>query len=221
DNNNDLSLIRSPLQPPPSLPPPFTFPFDLTSQQNPLFRPSSTTKLSRPAITPSSSSSSSSIKTPTIKREQKPSLFDERIRRTSPSPSSRPTSGSNFLPSSPSHRMRMDFPSLLLPPPPTQHQLPTFSVNDDRRRFQAPNPDLLQSFGASGPNPFFQSFFPMGAPPMPPPPQHMSSSSSSSSRRSGMNSDSSKSSLFLPSMQTPFDFTRSPLLQSGLPLPNN
>jgi hypothetical protein len=43
-------------------------------------------------------------------------------------------------------------------------------------------------------------------------------SSSSSSRRSGMNSDSSKSSLFPPSVPTPFDFTRLP---SGLPPPNN
>jgi len=100
DNNNDLSLLRPPI------PPPFPFPFDINSQQNHLFRPASTTKLSRPTVT-SSSSSSSSIKAPTIKREQKTPFIDERNRRTSPSPLSRPTSGSNFLPSSPSHRMRV------------------------------------------------------------------------------------------------------------------
>ena len=97
-DNNALSLLR----PPP--PPPFSFPFDITSQQNPQFRPPSTAKLPRPAVT---SSSSSSIKIPTIKREQKTPFIDERMRRTSPSPLSRPTSGSNFPPSSPSHRMRV------------------------------------------------------------------------------------------------------------------
>jgi hypothetical protein len=96
DNNNDLSLLR----PPP--PPPFSFSFDMNPQQNPLFRSASAAKLPRPTVT-----SSSSIKTPTIKREQKTPFIDERMRRTSPSPLSRPTSGSNFLPSSPSHRMRV------------------------------------------------------------------------------------------------------------------
>jgi hypothetical protein len=75
----------------------------MNSQQNHLFRPTSTAKLPRPMVT----SASSTIKTPTIKREQKTPFIDERIRRTSPSPLSRPTSGSNFLPSSPSHRMRV------------------------------------------------------------------------------------------------------------------
>jgi hypothetical protein len=58
----------------------------------------------------------------------------------------------------------------------------------------------------------------MNAPPIPPPhPTH-----SSSSRRSGIHSDSPKSSLFPPPpSSTPFDFTRSPLLTPGLPLPNN
>jgi len=102
DSNNDLSLLRPPI------PPPFPFPFDINSQQNNLFRPTSITKLPRPTIT-SSSSSSSSIKTPTLKREQKTPFIDERMRRTSPSPLSRPTSGSNFLPSSPSNRMRVKF----------------------------------------------------------------------------------------------------------------
>jgi hypothetical protein len=92
DHNNDLSSLRPP--------PPFPFPFDLHSHQSPLFRSPSTTKLPRPAVT-------SSIKTPTIKREQKTPFTDERIRRTSPPPLSRPPSGSNFLPSSPSHRMRV------------------------------------------------------------------------------------------------------------------
>lgn len=98
DNNNDLSLLRPPM------PPPFSFPFDINSQQNHLFRPTLTTKLPRPTITPSLSSS---IKTPTIKPEQKTPFIDERMRRTSPSPLSRPTSGSNFMPSSPSNRMRV------------------------------------------------------------------------------------------------------------------
>ena len=110
----------------------------------------------------------------------------------------------------------MDFPSLLLPPP-SQHQLQTFSLNDDRKRFMNPNTDLLPPFG---PPPtqssFFSTLFPMGAPPIPPPP-----SMSSSSRRSGINSDSPKSSLFPPSGSTPFDFTRSPVLPSGFPVPNN
>jgi hypothetical protein len=113
----------------------------------------------------------------------------------------------------------MDFPSLLLPPP--QHQLPTFSLNDDRRRFITSNADLLPHFGPPPTSsPFLSSFFPMGAPPTPPPP-NPSSSSSSSSRRSGINSDLSKSSLFPPPSSNPFDFTRSPLLSSGFPLPNN
>jgi hypothetical protein len=98
DNNHDLALFRPPIPPPP-----FPFPFDMNSQQNHLFRPTSTAKLPRPMVT----SASSTIKTPTIKREQKTPFIDERIRRTSPSPLSRPTSGSNFLPSSPSHRMRV------------------------------------------------------------------------------------------------------------------
>ncbi len=102
DGNNDLSLLRPPM------PPPFSFPFDMNSQQNHLFRPASTAKLPRPTVT-SASSSSSTIKTPTIKREQKTPFIDDRVRRTSPSPLSRPTSGSNFLPSSPSHRMRVRF----------------------------------------------------------------------------------------------------------------
>lgn len=113
----------------------------------------------------------------------------------------------------------MDFPSLLLPPP-QQHQLPTFPMNDDRKRFMAPGADLMSPFGPQpSPSPFLSTFFPMGAPSMPPP-----MPSSSSSRRTGINSDSSKS-LFPgpppPSAGTPFDFTRSPLLPSGLPLPNN
>jgi hypothetical protein len=113
--------------------------------------------------------------------------------------------------------MRMDYSSLLLPPPP-QHQLPTFALQDDRKRFMTSNADLLSPFGPSPtPSPFLSSFFPMGAPPIPPPPLP----SSSSSRRSGMNSDSSKSSLFPPSPSTPFDFTRSPLLPPGISLPNN
>ncbi len=82
-----------------------------------------------------------------------------------------------------------------------------------------PNTDLLLPFGPPPTqSPFFSSFFPMGASPMPPPPPM---SSSSSSRRSGINSESSKSSLFPQSVSTPFDFTRSPLLPSGLPPPNN
>jgi len=109
DNNNDLSLLR-----PPMPPPPFSFPFDINSQQNNLFRPTSTTKLPRPTVALTSSSSSSAIKTPTIKREQKTPFIDDRIRRTSPSPLSRPTSGSNFLPSSPSHRMRVRFNQLYI-----------------------------------------------------------------------------------------------------------
>jgi len=114
----------------------------------------------------------------------------------------------------------MDFSSLLLPPQQQQqHQLSPFSLNDDRKRFMTPNSDLLSPFGPtpSAPSPFLSSFFPMGAPPIPPPPPM----SSSSSRRSGMNSDSPKSSLFPPPAPSPFDFTRSPLLQTGLPLPNN
>jgi hypothetical protein len=99
DTNKDLSLLRPP--------PPFPFPLDITSQQNPLFRPTSTTKLTRPTV------ASSTIKTPTIKREQKTPLIDERIRRTSPSPLQRPTSGSNFPPSSPSHRMRVSLKQTL------------------------------------------------------------------------------------------------------------
>lgn len=99
DNNNDLSLLR-----PPPAPFPFPFPFDMNSQQNPLFRSASTTKLPQSTVTPPSSSAS--LKTQNIKREQKPSFMDERGRRTSPSPLSRPTSGSNFLPS-PSHRMKV------------------------------------------------------------------------------------------------------------------
>ncbi|CAF1091313.1 unnamed protein product [Rotaria sordida] len=218
DNNNDLSLLRPPPPPPP--PPstfPFPFPFDINnSQQNSLLRSTSTAKLPRPTVSSSSSSSTpSSIKTSTIKREQKIPFIDERIRHTPPSPLSRPTSSSNFLPSSPSHRMKMDFPSLLLPPPPpSQHQLSTFSLNDDRKRFLTQHTDLLSPFGGPPPppSPFLSTFFPMGAPPMPPPPIH-----SSSSRRSGINSDSPKSSLFPP----PIDFIRSPLLPSGFPLPNN
>jgi len=111
----------------------------------------------------------------------------------------------------------MDFPSLLLPPP--QHQLPTFSLNDDRKRFMTPNIDFLSSMGPPPmAHPFLSSFFPMGAPPMPPPPPPIPSSSS---RRSGMNSDLPKSSLFPPPPSTPFDFTRSPLLPPGMSLPNN
>ena len=98
DNNNDLSLLRPPMPPPPFS----SFPFDINAQQNHLFRPSSATKLPRPTVT-------STIKTPTIKREQKTPFLDDRLRRTSPSPLSRPTSGSNFPPSSPSQRMRVSF----------------------------------------------------------------------------------------------------------------
>ncbi len=122
----------------------------------------------------------------------------------------------------------MDYPSLLLPPPPpppppSQHQQSPFSMNDERKRFMSSNADLLSQFG---PNPFLSSLFPMNAPPMPPPPpqHHSNSSSSSSSRRSGIHSDSPKSSLFPlppPPSSNPFDFTRSPLLTPGLPLPNN
>lgn len=111
----------------------------------------------------------------------------------------------------------MDYSSLLLPPPP-QHQPSPFFLNDDRKRFMSSNADLLSPFG---PSPFLSSFFPMNAPPIPPPPHP---NSSSSSRRSGIHSDSPKSSLFPlppPPSSTPFDFTRSPLLTSGLPLPNN
>ncbi|UJR26203.1 hypothetical protein I4U23_007546 [Adineta vaga] len=224
DSNNDLSLIRPPL--PPSAPSSFSFPFDIHAQQNHLFRSLSSSKLPRPTVTSSSSSSSSSIKMPTIKREQKTPLIDERVRRTSPSPSSRSTLGSTFLPPSPSHRARMDFlpssssssssSSLLLPP--SQHSLPSFSLNDDRKRFLNPNPDFLPPFGppSSTSSPFFPSLFPMGAPPIPPPPPPPMHSSSS--RRSGMNSDSSKSSLFPPSFTTSFDFTRSPLLPPGFSL---
>ena len=97
--NNDLSLLRPPIPPSPLFSP---FPFDIAASQNNLFRPGSATKLPRPAVTPS-------IKTPTVKREQKTPLFDERMRRASPSPLSRSTSGSNFLPSSPSQRMRVRF----------------------------------------------------------------------------------------------------------------
>jgi hypothetical protein len=112
----------------------------------------------------------------------------------------------------------MDFPSSLLLPPP-QHQLPTFSLNDDRKRFISPNTDFLPHFGPPPTSsPFLSSLFPMGAPPMPPP---LSMPSSSSSRRSGINSDQQKSSLFPPPSSNPFDFTRSPFLSSGLPLPNN
>lgn len=104
----------------------------------------------------------------------------------------------------------MDFSSLLLPPP--QHQLSPFSLNDDRKRFMQQNTDFLSP---SAPSPFLSSFFPMGAPPPPP-------MSSSSSRRSGINSDLSKTSLFPPPpSQSPFDFTRSPLLPPGLSLTNN
>ena len=100
DGNHDLSLLRPPM------PPPFSFPFDINSQQNNPFRPTSNTKLARPMVT---SASSSTIKTSTIKREQKPPFLDDRLRRTSPSPLPRSTSTSNFLPSSPSHRMRVSF----------------------------------------------------------------------------------------------------------------
>lgn len=108
DSNNDLSLLRPPM------PSPFSFPFDINSSSNHLFRPPSTTKLPRPMVTSVSSSSSSSsssaaIKTPTIKREQKTPFIDDRSRRTSPSPLSRPTSRTNIPPSSPSHRMRVRF----------------------------------------------------------------------------------------------------------------
>jgi hypothetical protein len=116
----------------------------------------------------------------------------------------------------------MDFSSLLLPPPPPppqQHQLSPFSLNDDRKRFMTPHTDFLSPFGPTppAPSPFLSSFFPMGAPPIPPPPPIPSSSS----RRSGKNSDSPKSSLFPPPGPGPFDFTRSPLLPTGLHLPNN
>lgn len=108
----------------------------------------------------------------------------------------------------------MDYPSLLLPP--SQHHLPSFSLNDDRKRFMSTNTDLLPPFGPTptGSSPFLSSLFPMGGPPIPPPPPIPSSSSSSSSRRSGINSDSSKPSLFPPSSS--FDFTRSPLIPPGL-----
>ena len=117
----------------------------------------------------------------------------------------------------------MDYPSLLLQPPTSQHQLSPFGFIDDRKRFITPNSDLLPHFGAlpPGSSPFLSSLFPMSAPPIPPPPLI------SSSRRSGLHSDSSKSSLSLfphPPPSTPFDFTRSPLLPPGMgppPLPNN
>lgn len=99
----------------------------------------------------------------------------------------------------------MDYPSLLLPPP--QHHMPSFSLNDDRKRFMPTNTDLLP------PSPFLSSLFPMGAPPIPPP----LPISSSSSRRSGMNSDPSKSSLFPPPPS--LDFTRSPLMPPSLGAP--
>ncbi|CAF0878225.1 unnamed protein product, partial [Adineta ricciae] len=219
DANNDLSLLRPPLPPP--APSPFAFPFDIQSQHNHPFRSLSSSKLPRPTVTSStlsSSSSSPSIKTPTVKREQKIPLIDERMRHTSPSPSpsSRTPSGSTFLPPSPSHRMRMDFPSPSMLLPYSQPSLPTFSPNDDRKRFLNPTPDLLPPFGLppSASSPFLSSFFPMGAPPMPPPP---TMSSSSSIRRNTINSDSPKSSLFPPAFSTPFDFTRSPLLPTGFP----
>lgn len=121
----------------------------------------------------------------------------------------------------------MDFPSLLLPPP--QHQLPTFSFNDERKRFLPPNSDFLPPFGpSSGGSPFLSALFPMGAPPMSPIPPPMPSAASSLARRNGSlhstgNSNSPKSSLFPPppsSSSMPFDFTRSPLLPPGLSLGN-
>ena len=111
----------------------------------------------------------------------------------------------------------MDFPPLVLPPQQQQHQLPSFSLHDDRKRFVTPNADLLPPFGPpSVQSPFLSPPFSMGTPPIPPPSIH-----SSSSRRSGINSDSSKSTLFPPPLSVPFDVTRPSLLPSGLPLPNN
>lgn len=110
DTNNDLSLVRPPMPPPHSSSFPFPFPFDINAQQNALLRLPSSTKLPRPTVAPSSTSSSSpSIKPPSIKREQKLPFMDERIRRASPSPLARSASGSNFLPPSPSHRMKVTY----------------------------------------------------------------------------------------------------------------
>jgi hypothetical protein len=134
----------------------------------------------------------------------------------------------------------MDFPPLLLPQHHHQHQVPPFSMNDDRKRFIPSNAELLPPFGSSSASsPFLSSLFPMGAPPMGSLLPHLpasiannyplssSSSSSSLSRRNGgmhsttSNSDSSKSSMF-PSASLPsFDFTRSPLLPPGHPLANS
>lgn len=115
----------------------------------------------------------------------------------------------------------MDYPSLLLQPPTSQHQLSPFGLTDDRRRFMTQNTDLLPHFAAPPPgsSPFLSSLFPMSAPPIPPPPLL------SSSRRSGLHSDSSKSSsssvpFFPPPPSSPFDFTRSPLLPHGMPPPH-
>ena len=102
-DNHDLSLLRPPL------PPPFSFPFDINSQHNPLFRPILTTKLPLPTVTPSSTS----IKTPTIKREQRIPFSDERIRRTSPPSLTLPTPGSNFFPSSLSQRTKVGIQAVL------------------------------------------------------------------------------------------------------------
>lgn len=100
ENTNELGLFR----PPPASP--FGLPFDVNASQYPLFRPSSAMKVPRPTMAPTSASPS--IKAPTIKREQKTPFLDERTRHSSP-PASLPrsTSGSNFLPSSPSQRMRV------------------------------------------------------------------------------------------------------------------
>lgn len=210
-DNNDLSLLRPHIPPSPLF---SSFPFDISAPQNHLFRPASTTKLPRPTVTP------------TVKREQKTPLFDERMRHTSPSPLSRSTSGSNFLPSSPSQRMKMEYPSLVLPPP-TQHHMPSFSLNDDRKRFMQANTDFLPPFGPNSvaSSPLLSSLFPMSASSIPLPPPIPSPSSS---RRSGINNDLSKSSLFPPPpSSTPFDFTRSPLMPPpplgapGLSLPTN
>jgi hypothetical protein len=113
----------------------------------------------------------------------------------------------------------MDFPQLLLPPP--QHQLPTFSMNDDRRRFLTSNTDFLPPFNSSSAaSPFLSSLFSMGAPllfpPLPPSPMP-----SSSRRHLTGNSDSPKSSLFPPPSSTPFDPSRLSLLPPGFPLPNS
>ena len=110
----------------------------------------------------------------------------------------------------------MDFPSLLLPPP--QHQLPNFSLNDDRKRYMPSNVDLFPHPPPhSNSSPFLSSLFPMGGPPLSPFPP-------SSSRRHVHlgNSDSPKSSSLFPPPPTPpslnpFDFTRTHLLPGGIP----